>query len=92
MLAGPPPPMSPAVARRVERWLANKQQANHARVENFKSAVAQLYAERMTRTSNPATIRCPPEDAAKAREIVAGWLTYQAGACRFDPMRVPARP
>jgi hypothetical protein len=52
---------------------------DHARRQrDFEAACQQLYAERMVRTANPATVRLSDADAALARQLVADQLTYEA--------------
>lgn len=65
------------------------QRRDHARRRrNFEAACQQLYAERMVRTANPATLRLSAEDAALARQLVADQLTWEASCeVRFNPFR-----
>ena len=75
-----------AAVARVQLRDKHRQEALQARSRNFLEAMKQLYAERMVRTSNLATVRCPPEDVALARKIVAEQLTWEADmARRFGP-------
>lgn len=69
-------------------WQALRRRDHARRVRGFEEACRQLYAERMVRISNPATVRLSAEDAALARQLVAEQLTWEASCeARFNPFR-----
>jgi hypothetical protein len=72
------------------RALARRDHARRQR--DFEAACWQLYAERMARTANAATVRLSAEDAALARELVADQITWEASCeARFNPFRSGGR-
>lgn len=87
MVYGNGPRISQEELDRVRLHGRLKQRDVVRRAKNFVAACEQLYAERMQRISNPATVRCPPEDVARARRFVADQLTWEADmARRYGPL------
>lgn len=87
-LASPPAGRISHEDDRYTVWRALQRRDHARRARAFEEACQQLYAERMVRISNPATVRLSAEDAALARQLVADQLVWEASCeARFDPFR-----